>query len=416
MKTAIRIFMMLLLVVSTGAFAEGEKRAPRADDSIEPRAVSRTQADTSRVAPQRHAAPPGGVTANANGYGNYRRVNDVDEDIEPVVLRSPRSNPQGVGIDTTMYAYMKRISLGQYRINAFLTDGDTYVPAPGPLPLPAGYSTSGDPWVTANPNTNGVQPRTMYVAGTGQVHDGQGNVTTNSIFVWRLVDGEIVWNRTTIATTDNTTDGFLDKPSMTISTDLWNLGWTWVTYVKNPRLPGNSTIYLHRSIDGINYSQGVTPLSGSGYASPVVVVDSTSGYVWLVWLSYADNKIYIASTADAGFHWSTPVSFDAGTANQPLLGPGIDLLCDNINGPCVVGRSMLDAKYNPYDRSIGVVWHRREPVQQGQLFNQTRTDVFFNSFSTTSSQWRGVHKVNSDSSTNDQWNGALDVDDTGHYA
>lgn len=139
----------------------------------------------------------------------------------------------------------------------------------------------------------------------------------------------------------------------------------------------------------------------------------------MVWLSYADNKIYVAATDDAGFHWTTPVSFDAGSTTEPLLGPGTDLLCDNTNGlsgPCVIGRSMLSAKFNPYDRSIGVVWHRREPVGVGQQYNLTRTDVYFNSFSTTSFQWRGIHKVNSASSTNDQWNGALDVDNTGHYA
>jgi hypothetical protein len=72
------VFMTLLLVVSTEAFAGGEKRGPRAEEPIDASTVIRAQGGMPFVAPQRRATPPGRVTANADGYGNYRRVNDVD--------------------------------------------------------------------------------------------------------------------------------------------------------------------------------------------------------------------------------------------------------------------------------------------------------------------------------------------------
>jgi hypothetical protein len=86
---------------------------------------------------------------NTAGWGNWRLCNDAAEDVEPAIIRAQRSNPQGNPIDTTMVAYMKRFANGKYRLNALFTDGDPYVPNPGPLPLPAPYTTSADPIVAA---------------------------------------------------------------------------------------------------------------------------------------------------------------------------------------------------------------------------------------------------------------------------
>lgn len=362
------------------------------------------------------ASRPVAAQPDTAGWGLIRLCNDTNEDVEPAIIRSKRSNYQGVGVDTTLAAYMKRFANGKYQLNALFTDGDTYVPNPGPLPLPAGYTTSADPIVSANPYTTGTNPRAYYVAGTAQAYTEGGGPLANGIFVWSLHDGEIVWQRSTIATNTDTFY-FLDKPSMVVDWSPQNLGWVWVTYVKVPVFfGGTNTIYLYRSIDGVNYSQAPATISGFNIHSPTVVVDSSTGYVYLLWISYSDNKIYVAYTTNGGVSFSTPIGFDAGSANEPLLGPGNDSICDNLGGPCINARTILSARYNSVNHSIGVVWQRREPVNGAPApYSNVKTDIFFNSYSTTSQEWRGTRKVNHSSSVNDQWNGALDFDDIGYY-
>jgi hypothetical protein len=228
--------------------------------------------------------------------------------------------------------------------------------------------------------------------------------------LWYLRDGEITWQRVTLATNTDP-NYFADKPWVTVSRYPPDKGWIWATYVRvSISGSGPDTIYLFRSVDGTNFGQMPATITGFGLHSPTVLVDSNTGLVYLLWISYPDNKIHLAYTANGGVSWTFPPNgvFDAGSSNEPLLGPAIDRICDS-SDVCVLARTLLHARYNPVDRSIGVVWHRREPVG-AQFINKTKTDVFFNSYAPLTQQWRGVQKVNSASSVNDQWNGALDYD------
>lgn len=409
MKVSIRFVVVLSLLFSINALASPVPQPPEKTPPGKAKPKARTgRKETLDPASFKSPGRPGGAVPDTAGWGNIRLCNDADEDIEPAIIRAYRSNPQGNPIDTTMTAYMKRFANGKYRLNALFTDGDTYVPPPGPLPLPAPYTTSADPIVAANPYNDGTNPRTYYIVGTAQAYNPNGTALQNSIMLWWLRDGEISWNRVTLAT--NTDQFFFaDKPWVTVSWYPPDRGWIWATYVRVPILGGSdSTIYIYRSIDGVNFGQMPATISAPGIHSPTILVDSNTGIVYLLYVSYNDNKIYITYTTNGGVSFVPAVGFDAGSATAPLLGPGTGDLIFDSSGVAVLARTLLHARYNSIDHSIGVVWHRREP-------NSQNTDVYFNSYSTQTQQWRGVKKVNAASSVNDQWNGALDFDLAGHY-
>ncbi|HTD84857.1 MAG TPA: hypothetical protein VK648_13800, partial [Gemmatimonadaceae bacterium] len=356
MKALIRTLTISLCFLSVVAFASPIPQlappGPRKGKSIvrlDPK-ETRDAASAEDITRRPFIAMP-----NTAGWGNWRLCNDAAEDVEPAIIRAQRSNPQGNPIDTTMVAYMKRFANGKYRLNALFTDGDTYVPNPGPLPLPAPYTTSADPIVAANPYNDGTNPRSYYVVGTVQAYTGTGGSLQNGIMLWWLRDGEIVWQQTVLAVNTDTTM-FDDKPWVTVSWYPPDRGWVWATYVKVPILGGsNSTIYVYRSIDGVNFGQMPGTISAPGIHSPTILVDSNTGVVYLLYVSYLDNKIYITNTTNGGVSWAAPVGFDAASATEPFLAPNTgDLVCDSSN-VCIVARTLLHARYNAVDHSIGVV-------------------------------------------------------------
>ena len=113
-------------------------------------------------------------------------------------------------------------------------------------------------------------------------------------------------------------------------------------------MAANNTGHEHRS--RVFRAQLPVTVTGSGIHSPTVLVDSSNSTVYLMWISYNDNKIYIATVLNGGLSLSTPIGFDAG---------GVDLITGS-SDVSVLARSLLHVRYNSVDHSIGVVWHRRE--------------------------------------------------------
>jgi hypothetical protein len=145
------------------------------------------------------------------------------------------------------------------------------------------------------------------------------------------------------------------------------------------------------------------------------VVDSdssNSGDVYLLWIDPGINPgsqvIQIARSTDLGNSFTTLTSMPT-TAAMSGLGARI---CDAASSHCLSAESVIMAKLNPVDRSIGVVWHLHET-------DNTHTDAGFNDFQLSTQAWRwwrGVqigHPGANDG--RDQWNPALAPSSDGSY-
>lgn len=152
------------------------------------------------------------------------------------------------------------------------------------------------------------------------------------------------------------------------------------------------------------------------FHSPLVVAELTRNYVYLLWLSWATNQIYIARSTDGGLTWGEPEALTAGTAGRPLIGPfhqDSQDVCLPGATQCFGARSTIMARYNWATHTVGVVWHRRK-AGDGQT-GETRlpTEVKFAYYDLGLQEWSEAKSVSEQAGA--QWNPALDFDSSGRY-
>lgn len=108
-----------------------------------------------------------------------------------------------------------------------------------------------------------------------------------------------------------------------------------------------------------------------------------------------------------GNTFSAPTSMPA---TAPLNGDG--KICDAAFSHCVRAASVIMARANAADNSIGVVWHLHE-------IDNTHTDAGFNQFQLSTQTWRwwrGIQVGHPGANDGrDQWNPALDPASDGSY-
>jgi hypothetical protein len=199
----------------------------------------------------------------------------------------------------------------------------------------------------------------------------------------------------------------LDKPSNWTSWHTGTLGYNYVAAVAlNMNNSTNTAIRVYRKTTTLGgWTHVSSPVTGTNVQSPIITVDINTGYVYLVWINWSTSQISIAQSTDMGSAFGTPVSFSAGTNINGAIGYN----CNSSGGNCIRATTVIMARPNATDNSIGVVWHRRE---SGSV--NANTDVYFNSFSLATQTWRGEVRLN-DWTTGDQWNPALDPDANGNY-
>src|ERR1019366_8597113 len=98
----------------------------------------------------------------------------------------------------------------------------------------------------------------------------------------------------------------------------------------------------------------------------IVVVDQTAseslGSVYVIYLGYANQRIYVYRTSDKGASWTADVPYFDLLNNSAvrLAGttPGIRIRVDPAIGKCVVAASIISARYN---------WHGASDALYGSI-------------------------------------------------
>jgi hypothetical protein len=257
----------------------------------------------------------------------------------------------------------------------------------GQLPLPVGYSYSGDPLLAENANTYGVSPGRIYASGI--IFNGDVTETPNAIALWRSDNGGVTWTQPAIVASNSSRSYFLDKPALGVSWHSGSSGYVYVAYIKYPI----NQLFVARSTDGgLTFGAPVAVETGN-IQGPQVVISPSSGYVYAIWVDYSLNAIRLSRSADFGQTWSTP---ETGAMGNMTSG--------NINGD-VRAPTLPMARFNSVANKICIAWHELESA------GSTRTDVYYTTKSPAG--WQTKVRINN-IQTNDQFMPALDYDLTGN--
>lgn len=285
--------------------------------------------------------------------------------------------------------------------------------APGDCGLSATVSTNGTAWqrfklsrswgghnfVIGFDPSAAVDNSGRYFVAYG-VSDG-GSKSANGIVAVSSTDGGLTWKKTKAVTLNLSGGVFDDK--MWIAADA-NASSSfknrlYVAWDRNTST--NQTLYVSSSADqGSTWSAPIKINDGSSsferviYAFPAV---APNGTVYVLWLDYAQNKIFIDKSTNGGASWGTDVA--AATTN---IGFGLDIGC---NG----GRSMSPAPQMAIDASgnIYVVYASDSIAGAG-----TDLDVYITKSTNGGATWSTPKRVSA-TSTGHQYNPSIGIDSLG---
>jgi hypothetical protein len=363
-------------------------------------------------APSGPAQPDGqpvGFTLSDGSQYTLQVTNDAQQDVEPSV--------RTLTIGSTNYTTAASIKFlqtfdvypqGVYRFrNYFATTTNFSTWTRGMLPMPAGYTQSGDPYMDENSYTSGIAPLRKYVAGI--IFQDNDNGPPNAIGVWHSDDGGLTWSLPTLAVVN--TGGFilLDKPSLYVSQWSGDLGAVFVAYIRvdNTQQQGaTNTLYVVRSTDGgITFSAPVQVTASRFIEDPIVLTSPFGDKVYVVWVDYALGAIRMSTSTESLASWTAPETGATGSFVGAVVN-GIQQT-PNLNGGSGVRAATIPmARYNWVDNSLGVVWHEYESP------SSPKTDVFF--VSKDSSGWHPKKRINP-TTLNDQFMPGFDFDTTGRF-
>jgi hypothetical protein len=369
---------------------------------------------------------PALVTSEIVAEGSPEPVNyDSLEDTEPVIISN------NIGTTThSVAAFMKfpdrKNQWYNARIHYSTTTSPPYFRARGELPAGDSSMMTGDPAIAVNPYTTGFKPERAYIVGSRWRYLSDNN-RPNWLTVWHSDNGGSYWSGPYVIDGDDSGRWFYDKASVAVSWHSGTRGTVYVAVVRGDlygQLPATLRVYRSRDVDPNNSSLMRWELmhedtAGGNAWSPQIVVDNGTGYVYLLWRDWVTSQISLKRSIDQADNFGAAKSFRAAPYPDdsrpvflyPLYAqPHLRRICgaSSSSSTCVEAVSALAARFNWVSNSIAVVWHGRE---QGS----DNTDVYFNSFSTTSQAWGTTVKRVSSVSTNDQWAPALDYDASGNY-
>lgn len=335
------------------------------------------------------------VGVNTTIVGTGQATNDSNQDYEPAIIVNQFS---GTNRATTVFMKYDTGTMNPKLHYRTTTDFVNFTG--GQLPLPTNHTMAADPILAENYSTSGQFPKRTYCSGISLQVNGLGQYTNGALNVWHTDNpGTTAFSLTTVDTA--TSPAILDKPSIWVSWHSGTLGYTYMAAILASG--GTNTIRVYRKTTTSTWSMVNNSISGAGVQSPIITVDVNNGDVYVAWINWSTSTINIARSTNQGSTFGTPVSFAAGTIVN-----GSGNICDSGGGNCLRGTSVIMARPNAADNSIGVVWHRRDSALS------QNTDVYFNAFDISTQAWRTATLIN-DSSTGDQWNPALDPDSNGNY-
>lgn len=233
------------------------------------------------------------------------------------------------------------------------------------------------------------------------VSDGGSN-SANGIVAASSSDGGASWTKANRVTFNSGGNLFDDK--MWIAADA-NAGSTfrdrlYVAWDRNTST--NQILYVSYSSDHgqtwsapIKVNDGTSKFERVIYAFPAV---APNGTVYVLWLDYAKNKIFIDKSTNGGVSWGTDV-----VAASPNIGFGVDIGC---NG----GRSMTPAPQMAIDANgnIYVVFAKNANAPG----SGTNLDVYITKSTNGGATWSAPLRVSA-TSTGQQYNPTISIDSLG---
>ncbi|HEX2833952.1 MAG TPA: hypothetical protein VHW00_13155 [Thermoanaerobaculia bacterium] len=233
--------------------------------------------------------------------------------------------------------------------------------------------------------------------------------------MWISLNAGGLWEgRTTIATTTDVAGQpavTLDKPVIDVSWYSGTLGYVYVSYIEwhNDDV-GQSRVMLRRStnltkrcrptgggcIDPFEAPVAVASGADAGnLARPQVVVNSTNGNVYVLYISGYTGAIYMKKSTDYGVTFGPQIKISNITRTEHYL-----------NQTSARAFSVPIARYNPVTNKLMVVWHQGETLAND-------TDLYYTFFdpdtATSSTNFNVKHIV----LPYEQWSPSVDNDDSG---
>jgi hypothetical protein len=306
-------------------------------------------------------------------------------------------------------------------------------------------TNAGDPMLASNNYVGGFNPQTVYcVTNSTNPGTGSSGIGDNGLVVWQNSGSGWAYQQVESHTGTNYFQGSqyiddrwnIDKPSIAVSQHANTAGAVYAAYLRNPINGSQSQQTIgFAMLDGVTAPAGQwkvrtdvpTPTPGS-LQSPIVVVNQTSaeslGSVYVIYVDWALQRIYVYRTSDQGASWTSETYFDLTNTGVFLSGGSRDLrICTNrTNGDCVVAASIVSARYNWHSTSdtpsgsIGIVLNARD----GSDVNTAKMHSYFfrwNPAPTCGGCVRGFDRgpIALTDATLESWDPALDYNSTGNY-
>jgi hypothetical protein len=325
------------------------------------------------------------VTANAFATINVseRQVyTDVSEDIEPAVMATSVS-----GVDYTCTVFMK--FLNQYQTltphlyySTYNSNGQVRA---NPLSTLSGYDRNADP-VMAKNSTATYPSNRIYLAGTAY----NSTITPNAIAAWYSDDGGFTWSSPSAVVAESTGSYFLDKPAITVSSETNSSGYIYIAYVRvnddiNDSQYGYGQVNVMASANGGVTWQGPFAVGTNqpDYEAPQVMVDNSTGNVYVVWADLGQSgngSIRIASSGrwdpyrTGTYNPATAMSFTESTALTTgiLLGGTHTNVIATGTGVSLMAQTCPVAKLDSAHGRISVAWHEANGTTSTRLQFVTR--------------------------------------------
>lgn len=347
---------------------------------------------------------PFAIAADATAPTTVNASADTFQDAEPSVI--------AVNVNNATYtssAVIKYVDTGERNQfgqiiwiprNHFATTTNFSTFTRGMLPMPAGYTRSGDPIMAVNPYTGGIAPKRIYCTG---ILFNQGTVNAPSaIGLWRSDNGGLTWAGPTIVASQNGGGFYTDKPSMAVSWHTGTLGNVYMTWTNlDTNNPNSSSIWVARSTDGGLSFPTRAVITYDNAHMPSVAVNTQTGAVYSVWVNNRFEDIRFAQSTNAGVSFGPHEVVAEGQQIRNAI-QGNSNLARGVRAPTI---PMV--RYNWVTQRLAVTWHAGD----------ANTDIWYGyrPCSSNCNYWGWEWpKVVNDVTTRDQFMPALDFNSSGN--
>jgi hypothetical protein len=266
------------------------------------------------------------------------------------------------------------------------------------------FDQSADPTLARQPESSGLNPARVYLAGTTLNRPNPTSPTPDTqVSVWYTDNGGVIWNRYPGIEYHHNSAGsnwLDDKPHIAVSSNPNNLGNVYLAFVVigDPNVVGGQGIKLFRMTPASPTWQDMGyAVTGGTVQSPRIDVDPNdpNGTVYLTWIDWTTQTVNIKTSTTQGATWSSTSTISTGTIIT-------NLICSNSAlSNCLQAVTTLTTRWNTVAGRLEIVFHRRIPSIGGNSAEVVHTTFV------APGTWGSVDPVSSNSPSHYSWNGAI---------